>query len=78
MKWDVTGWPYVRTDGKIEVPDEITDDDEVIEYIYDHFDDIKWEPVDERDFDYMGTELEFFPEEALQKRGIDVKDLYRY
>lgn len=50
----ITAYPYAVQHGTIEVPDNITED-EMKDYIRDHFDDI---PFDEPDLDYCGTDFD--------------------
>ncbi len=50
----LTAYPFVIQSGTIEVPDDV-DDDDVMDYIAEHFDEIKFE---EPELDYCGCDFE--------------------
>ena len=54
MTKTITAQPFATQYGTIEVPDELSEE-EVREYVNDHFNDIEF---DEPDLDYAGTDIE--------------------
>lgn len=56
MMIHVTAYPFATVNGTIEVPDDI-DENNISEYVSDHFDDIEFDESD-IDLDYAGTDLE--------------------
>ena len=52
MNKTVTTYPYATVWGEIDIPDDIED---VRQYVYDHWDEIKF---GEPDLDYAGTDFE--------------------
>ena len=51
----ITAFPYVVQNGTIEVPDDLKDNDEIIEYIIDNWDYVSF---DSPDFDYCGCDFD--------------------
>ena len=54
----ITAYPYAHQEGTLEIPTDLTED-EVREYVKDHFDDIDF---DEVELDYVGTDFDIWEE----------------
>ena len=56
-EFTVNAHPYADVSGTIQVPESLTDEDEIHAYVSEHWDEIKF---GEPDLDYAGTDFEVY------------------
>lgn len=65
---NVTAYPYAVQWGTINVPENITDEDEIKDYISEHWEEISF---GEPDLDYVGTDFNIYSDDLETNNDYD-------